>query len=38
MWCASGHTPQMRGVMRASSSTGRPTQKRSKPRSSGIWK
>ena len=36
MWCASGHTPQMRLVSTAISSTGRPTQNCSKPRSSGI--
>ncbi len=38
IWCASGHTPQMRFVNSGISSTGRPTQNRSKPRSSGIWK
>src|ERR1035437_6368139 len=38
MWGASGQTPQMRLVNVGISSTGRPTQKRSKPRSSGIWK
>ena len=36
--CASGHTPQMRGVMRGISSTGRPSQNFSKPLSSGTWK
>ena len=38
MWCASGQTPQIRVVMRGISSTGRPTQNCSNPRSSGIWK
>src|SRR5512143_1570453 len=38
MRCASGQTPQMRGVMRGISSTGRPSQNFSNPRSSGTWK
>ncbi len=36
--CASGQTPQMRDVMRGISSTGRPSQNFSNPRSSGTWK
>ncbi len=38
MWWLAGQTPQMRVTMRGSSSIGRPSTKRSKPRSSGIWK
>ena len=38
MWWLAGQTPQMRVTIRGSSSIGRPTTKRSKPRSSGIWK
>ena len=33
-WCDHGQTPQMRGVMRGMSSTGRPMQKLSNPRNS----
>jgi len=38
MWWASGHTPQIRVVIRGISSTGRPWQNTSNPRSSGTWK
>jgi len=38
MWWLAGQTPQMRVTMRGSSSIGRPSTNRSKPRSSGIWK
>ena len=35
-WCASGHTPQMRGVISGISSIGRPSRNFSNPRSSGM--
>ncbi len=38
MWCAVGHTPQMREVICGMSSAGRPSANFSKPRSSGTWK